>query len=113
MWQFFAIIRQKLCSGESGYTQTWGPIDTTLLTCECGKIPLFPDNVCIDADFKTGCEQIECPNGLKPTYDGRCLSNLENGSGAALGWASRTCLQPDWSCTMPAPNTDPGHACVT
>ena len=82
--EFFALVRRKLCRGTDGYEPVWGPVDTTSPTCPCGYMPLFPDNICIEAPYSTGCEDIECLNGLQPTYDGRCVQDLDSTSGMVL-----------------------------
>lgn len=79
IWEFFTLVRRKLCSGSAGYDPEWGPVNTTVITCPCGSMPLFPDNTCVEAPYRTSCEDIECLNGLQPTYDGRCVEEVQAG----------------------------------
>ena len=91
IWEFFALVRRKLCRGDAGYDPEWGPVNITVVTCPCGQIPLFPDDVCVEAPYNTGCESVECLNGLQATYDRRCVP-ADEFAGAQRLHASETCL---------------------
>jgi hypothetical protein len=55
VWNTFAMVKSKLCSGEGGFDKPWGPIDVNAVTCPCGEVPAFPDNACIPDATEPEC----------------------------------------------------------
>lgn len=49
VWDLFALVKSKLCSGATGFDKPWGPIIADqVVECPCGQVGLYPDNECVE-----------------------------------------------------------------